>query len=80
MNKFKEVLLSEKGTRILNIVFFVSLILFRGMLFIPCLLWAAYLVFCIKYTKDKTKRSIDYVLLGIAVVLLIVSLGAMLRR
>lgn len=65
MDKLKKLLFSEDGMRIVNMMFFLSL-LFRnvGLIFIAYIFWIIYLVFCIKNVSSRSGRIIYRVFIG----------------
>ena len=75
MKKLKEVFFSERGMAIVNILFCLSLFFRVGWLTVlTYLVWAAYLVFCIKHAESKASKIINTVFLVIAAVLACVNL------
>lgn len=59
MKEIMKVLTSEKGMKVVNILFFLcALIRNRGIIMVACLCWIIYLVFCIKNTPDKMTKVI----------------------
>ena len=74
MKKLKEVFFSERGMGLVNMLFFLSLLIRVGWLTVMTyLVWVAYLVFCIKHAESKAS-NINTVFLVIAAVLACVNL------
>lgn len=75
MKKLKEILFSEKGMKIVNTLFFLSVLFSRsGLLFIAYIAWIAYLVFCINQTNENGRKIICSAFIGIAAVMLCLNL------
>ena len=80
MRKLKETLFSPNGMRIVNALFMLSLMFPGiGLSLLADLAWAAYLLFCVKFSQTKVSRIIYCVFLAIAVILSGVNLYALLR-
>lgn len=80
MKKMKNILCSEKGMKIVNTLFFLSVIFYRsGLLFIAYIAWIAYLIFCIKNTNVKGSKGIYFFFIGIAAVMICLNLYFLLR-
>ena len=57
MKKLKEMFFSERGMGLVNMLFCLSLLIRVGWLTVMTyLVWAAYLVFCIKHAESKASR------------------------
>ena len=80
MDKLKKLLFSEDGMRIVNMMFFLSL-LFRnvGLIFIAYIFWIIYLVFCIKNVSSRSGRIIYRVFIGFAVVMILANVCLVLK-
>lgn len=75
MRNIKEILFSEKGMKLVNTLFILSLILYKsGLIFIAYLAWIAYLLFCIKQTKSKGSKIIYCIFIGIAIIMICINL------
>ena len=75
MKKLKEVFFSERGMGLVNMLFFLSLLIRVGWLTVMTyLVWVAYLVFRIKHAESKASKIINTVFLVIAAVLACVNL------
>ena len=75
MKKLKGMFFSERGMGLVNMLFCLSLLIRVGWLTVMTyLVWAAYLVFCIKHDEPKASRIIGTVFLVIAAVLACVNL------
>ena len=58
-DKMREILLSERGQEIVNVVFFLSFLLRnRGIVFVAYVVWGIYLWFCAQYASSKASRII----------------------
>ena len=80
MQKIKALLFSEKGMKLVNILFFLSVVFYRsGLVFIAHLAWVVYLSFCIKQAKSKGIKIIYSVFMGIAIILICINLYFLLR-
>lgn len=80
MKKLKEILFSEKGMKIINTLFFLSVLFYRsGLLFIAYIAWIAYPVFCINHTNENGSKIIYAAFIGIAAVMLCLNLYFLLR-
>ena len=66
MKKLKEMFFSERGMGIVNMLFCLSLLIRVGWLTVMTyLVWAAYLVFCIKHAESKASRIIKHRIFGV---------------
>lgn len=75
MRKIKELLFSEKGMRVVNALFFISLLFYKsGFIFIAYIAWIIYLIFCLKHTESKSGRIVYSVFIGIAAVMICLNL------
>ena len=75
MQKLKALFFSEKGMGIVNALFFLSVILRKGVITLfTYLVWAIYLFFCRKHAESKGSRVVYTVFLGIAIILVCVNL------
>ncbi len=75
MKKLKEVFFSERGMGLVNMLFFLSLLIRVGWLTVlTYLVWAMYLFFCRKHAESKASKIINTVFLVIAAVLACVNL------
>ena len=75
MKKLKEMFFSERGMAIVNMLFYLSLLIRVGWLTVlTYLVWTAYLVFCIKHAESKASKIINTVFLVFAAVLACVNL------
>lgn len=72
MKKIKDILLSEKGMGIVNILLFLSVVIRNiGISFIACLVWIAYLALGIKNTQSKAVKIINSVFIVFAAAMII---------
>lgn len=75
MRNIKEILFSEKGMKLVNTLFILSLIFYKsGLIFIAYLAWIVYLSFCIIQTKSKGSKIIYYIFIGIAMIMICINL------
>ena len=80
MQKMKEILFSEKGMQLVNILFFLSAIFYRkGFILIAYLAWVVYLSFCIKQAESNGSKIIYSVFMGIAIIMICINLYFLLR-
>ena len=76
----KEILFSEKGMQLVNILFFLSAIFYRrGFIFIAYLAWVVYLSFCIKQAESNGSKIIYSDFMGIAIIMICINLYFLLR-
>ena len=74
MQNIKDILFSEKGMKLVNTLFILSLILYKsGLIFIAYLAWIVYLSFCIMQTKSKGK-IIYCIFIGVAIIMICINL------
>ena len=75
MKKMKEMFFSERGMGLVNMLFYLSLLIRVGWLTVMTyLVWAMYLFFCRKHAESKASKIINTVFLVIAAVLACVNL------
>lgn len=80
MKKIKNLFFSERGMKMVNMLFFLSAIFYRsGLLFIAYFAWIIYLLFCMKQTDAKGSKAIYFVYIGIAVIMICVNLYFLIR-
>ena len=80
MKRMKEVLYSERGMKIVNTLFFLSMAFYTGVLLLTaCTAWIVYLVFCIKHTESKGSKIVYSAFIGIAVIIICGDLYLLLR-
>lgn len=59
MNKIKRALTSENGMKIINVIFFLAMLVRnRGIIFAAYTFWIIYLACCIKNTSSKAVKAI----------------------
>ena len=81
MKKIKEILFSESGMKVVNTLFFLSVIFYRsGLLFIAYIAWIVYLAFCIKHTDSKGSKIVYSTFIGVAVIIISLNLYFLLRE
>ena len=81
MKKIKEILFSERGMKIVNTLFFLSVIFYRsGLLFIAYIAWIVYLAFCIKHTDSKGSKIVYSTFIGVVVIIICLNLYFLLRE
>lgn len=81
MDRLKRILFSEKGMRIVNALFFLSMIFSgSGLMFPACIAWIAYLASCIRRTGSKGSRMVYCLFIGIAALMICVNLHFLIRK
>ena len=81
MKKIKEILFSESGMKVVNTLFFLSVIFYRsGLLFIAYIAWIVYLAFCIKHTDSKGSKIVYSTFIGVVVIIICLNLYFLLRE
>ena len=71
MERLKAILLSPAGMKIVNVLFFLTvLIRNNGLIIVAHLVWVLYLVVIIKNTADKTLKTVYRVMVIYAVVII----------
>ena len=80
MDKMKKVLFSERGMKIVNTLFFLSLI-FRnvGVIFVAYSIWILYLYHCIKISPSKASKGIYSAFIAFASVMIVLNLYFLFR-
>ena len=80
MKKIKEILSSEKGMNVVNVLFLLSVLIpNRGFIFTAYLVWIAYLIFGIKHAQSKAVQIINSVFLVFAAIMVIVNAVFLLK-
>ena len=80
MKKIKGRLFSEDGMKLVNALFFISLLFYRsGLMFAAYLAWIIYLSFCIKHAESKGRKVIFSVFIGVAAIMIGINLYFRLR-
>lgn len=80
MRKIKEILFSENGMKVVNTLFFLAMLFYwSGLLFVAYIVWICYLVFCIRNTESRGSKVVYSVFVGLAVVMIGVSLYGLIR-
>ena len=79
MKKIKNLLFSEKGMRVVNVLFFLSAFFYRSGLLFIAVAWIIYLLFCVKQTEAKGSKAVYSVFIGIAVIMICVNLYFLIR-
>lgn len=75
MKRLKSILLSDKGMKLVNLLFFLALLLRNSpVVFIAYLLWIVYLVFCIRNTPSKGVKTAYKILIAFAAVMILLNL------
>lgn len=67
MEKFKQLLFSENGIKIVNMLFFLA------FLVVAYLVWILFLAFCIKKAASRTSRIIYGYFIAFAVVMVVLN-------
>jgi len=74
VKKIKEILISENGMKIVNVLFFLSVCIRNsGIIFAAYIIWVAYLVFCIKHVQTKTVKIVYTVFIIFAVIMILLN-------
>ena len=74
MRKIKELIFSENGMKAVNTLFFLAMFFYSsGLLFV------AYIVFCIRNTESRGSKVVYSVFVGLAVVMIGVSLYGLIQ-
>ncbi len=81
MDKLKNLLFSENGMRIVNGMFFLSLLIpHAGLIFLAYIVWIIYLTFCLKNASSRSGKMIYRGFIGIAAVMILLNIYSMLRN
>lgn len=79
MEKVKEILLSDRGMNIINILFILSLFIKNsGVVFAFYLVWIVYLAFGIKESPSKTVKMTTSIFIIFATIMIIVNMCLLL--
>lgn len=72
MNKMKSYLFSERGMNVVNVLFMLSLF-GRNVwfTFIAYIIWALYLIQCIKTTSSKVVKSVYIIFIAYAIYVIV---------
>ena len=74
MEKFKHLLFSENGIKIVNMLFFLEFLAHNIVfLVVPYLVWIFFLEFCIKKAASRTSRIIYGCFIVFAVVMVVLN-------
>ena len=80
MRKIKELIFSENGMKAVNTLFFSAMLFYRSvLLFVAYIVWICCLVFCIRNTESRGSKVVYSVFVGLAVVMIEVSLYGLIR-
>lgn len=75
LKKFKDLMASEKGMSIVNVVFILSILIRnRGIIMVAFALWMVYLGYCWKRTQRRSMKIISGVFFVFAAVMLVLNL------
>ena len=72
MEKFKQLLFSENGIKIVNMLFFLAF-LAHNLVVVAYLVWILFLAFCIKKAASRTSRIIYGCFIAFAVVMVVLN-------
>ena len=74
MEKFKQLLFSENGIKIVNMLFFLAF-LARSLVFlvVAYLVWIIFLAFCIKKAAHRASRIIYSCFIAFAVIMIVLN-------
>ena len=80
MEKIKNALFSERGMKIVNALFFLSL-LFRnsGIIYIAYIVWIAYLTYGISTTSSKVVKTVYFAVSIFATAMIVINLVFLVR-
>ncbi len=79
--KILDVICSENGMKVVNVLFFLSAVFSRnGLALLSCVVWIIWLAFCIRRTESKVVRPVYALFIGIATIAILLNLYFMLRR
>ena len=71
---------SENGMKAVNTLLLLAMLFYRsGLLFVAYIVWICYLVFCIRNTESRGSKVVYSVFVGLAVVMIGVSLYGLIR-
>ncbi|MDD3367622.1 MAG: hypothetical protein PHP50_01870 [Lachnospiraceae bacterium] len=71
IEKIKEIFFSDKGMKIVNILFILSLFVQNsGLIFIAYLIWIVYLVFGMKHTQSKIIKISNFIFIIFAAIMI----------
>ena len=74
MEKFKQLLFSENGIKIVNMLFFLAFLAHNLVfLVVAYLVWSLFLAFCIKKAASRTSRIIYGCFIVFAVVMVVLN-------
>lgn len=74
MEKFKQLLFSENGIKIVNMLFFLAFLAHNLVfLVVAYLVWILFLAFCIKKAASRTSRIIYGCFIAFAVVVVVLN-------
>ena len=80
MVKIKNALFSEQGMKIVNVLFFLSLLFRnRGVILIAYTAWIAYLIYGIRTTSSKAVKTVNSVLFIFAATMIVINLVFLFR-
>ena len=79
MEKFKQLLFSENGIKIVNMLFFLAFLAHNLVfLVVAYLVWILFLAFCIKKVASRTSRIIYGCFIAFAVVMVVLNVEPVL--
>ena len=80
MRKIKEILFSENGMKAVNTLFLLAMFFYSsGLLFVAYIVWISSLVFCIRNPESRGSKVVYSVFVGLAVVMIGVSLYGLIQ-
>ena len=72
MERMKKNLFSERGMKIINLLFFLSMLIRnRGIIFIAYTFWIIYLVYCIKDSQSAAAKVVYKIIIAFAAVMIL---------
>ena len=80
MERMKKNLFSERGMKIINLLFFLSMLIRnRGIIFIAYTFWIIYLVYCIKDSQSAAAKVVYKIIIAFAAVMILLNVYFMVK-
>ena len=77
--KIRDAIYSENGMKVVNVLFFLSMLSRSPIAIIAYIAWIFYLVFCFKHTESKVAKTIFGVFIAIAAIMICLNLFFWIR-
>lgn len=78
--KIKGILFSEKGMKVVNTLFFLSMLFYRsGIIFVANAAWIVYLSFCIKNSISKGSKTVYAIFICFALIMICINFYFLIR-